>query len=114
MGRGAAHPQEMLSHARHGATDLALEPPALHRKELLPVGGLEASVKAEFRPALGQRAENGPRRSSLRSVRQVSRAHGGERRCAAEDEPGGENAMGLLVVEQVAHGAPDGVPTDGR
>src|SRR5437867_1226221 len=37
MGRGAAHAQEMLSHALHGATDLALEPPALHHKELVPV-----------------------------------------------------------------------------
>ncbi len=71
-------------------------------------------MEADLGAPLGQCVENRLRRSTLGSVREVSRAHGSERWRAAEDEPGGNDAVGALVVEHPPHCPCDRIAPDGR
>src|SRR2546421_13115577 len=104
----------MLPHTAHRLADQPFEPPALLLKEVPSLRGCETPVEADLRASLRQHADDGSRRPSLGSVREVPRAHSGERGRAAEDEPTGNDALSALVAEHAAHGPRDRVTADRR
>src|SRR3989454_520821 len=104
MGCPWAHAEKVLPHSEDRAASQSFKALALLCEELRAVACLKAPVQADLAASLSQLVQDRHRRRGLRSVREISRPHGGERGGPAEHEPGRDHAVVALVVEQAAHG----------
>src|SRR2546425_141982 len=109
MGCPGAHAEKVLPHSEDRATGQSFEALALLCEELRAVACLKAPVQADLAASLSQLVQDRHRRRGLRSVREISRPHGGERGGPAEHEPGRGYAVVALVVEHAPHGVADRV-----